>query len=113
MRDNWEMLDKILLAIRDEFEQNNEALRRESMALADANRELTRLRAENERLRDLVMLIFYDNSYIESGFDRAHSTEVGEAWIEKLFGPINAELFDKWFSQAYSRLADALGAEHE
>ena len=54
MRENWEMPDKILLAIRDEFEQNNEALRRESMALADANRELTRLRAENEKMRARV-----------------------------------------------------------
>ena len=54
MSENWTVLDKILLAIRDEFEQNNEALRRESMALADANRELTRLRAENEKMRARV-----------------------------------------------------------
>jgi len=41
-----------LLLTPGEREDASEALGRESMALADANRELTRLRAENERLRD-------------------------------------------------------------
>ena len=72
MSENWTMPDKILLAIRDEFEQNNEALRRESMALADANRELTRLRAENKLLWELANA--FRKAMVDCKFHRAKAT---------------------------------------
>ena len=97
MRENWEMLDKILLAIRDEFEQNNEALRRESMAGADANRELTRLRAENERLRvQLEFCYKLAKSWIESELE-------GTSMLQQNLNNL----------EPARHLLAALGAEHE
>ena len=75
---------------------------------------IAELKAENERLRDLAILGFYEASYIESGFDKAHATEIVEAWLAKLFDAKDgAERFDKYYRPAYARLSSALGGDDE